>query len=142
MKIIKYDPKYRDDMLFMYLSAKDALGSVPKLRDDLLDIENCYIASGDMFWLALDDNDRVVGCVGIKSEDDFVWLRRLFIKPNLKHQGIGTALLHVAEEFAREKGVHEIRIHMGDKERYFESWNFYPKHGYELYAPRYMRKKI
>ena len=142
MKIIKYDDRYRDDLFYMYLSAKDALGGLPKLRDDLFDINVNYISVGDMFWLAIDDNDRVIGCVGVRSEDNFMWLRRLFIKPTLKRQGIGSALLAVAEDFARAKGVQEIRVHLGDKERYYESWNFYPKHGYEMYLPRYMKKKI
>lgn len=142
MIIIPYDSKYRDDMIFMYLSAKDAIGSVPKLRDDLLNIENCYIAGGDMFWLAIDDNNRVIGCVGVKSEDDSVWLRRLFIKPEHKRKGIGSALLAVAEDFAKTKGMHEIRVHLGNKDKYFESWSFYPKHGYKLYEPNYMKKDI
>ena len=29
MKIIEYEDKYRDDMIFMVLEAKDALGRVP-----------------------------------------------------------------------------------------------------------------
>lgn len=31
MKIIKYEDKYRDDMIFMILEAKNALGRVPGL---------------------------------------------------------------------------------------------------------------
>ena len=38
MKIIKYEDKYRDDMIFMILEAKNALGRVPGLNEDLLDI--------------------------------------------------------------------------------------------------------
>ena len=29
MKIIKFEDKYRDDMIFMVLSAKNALGRIP-----------------------------------------------------------------------------------------------------------------
>ena len=36
MKIIKYEDKYRDDMIFMILEAKNALGRVPGLNEDLL----------------------------------------------------------------------------------------------------------
>ena len=39
MKIIKYEEKYRDDMIFMILEAKNALGRVPGLNEDLLDSE-------------------------------------------------------------------------------------------------------
>lgn len=38
MKIIKYEDKYRDDMIFMILEAKNTLGRVDGLNEDLLDI--------------------------------------------------------------------------------------------------------
>ena len=37
--IIPYDEKYRDDMIFMVLEAKDALGRIPRLNEDLLDVQ-------------------------------------------------------------------------------------------------------
>lgn len=61
MRIVQFDNKYRDDMIFMILEAKNALGRVPGLNEDLLDIKKNYLDKGDMFWLALDDNDRVMG---------------------------------------------------------------------------------
>ena len=64
MKIIPYDARYRDDMIFMVLQAKDALGRVPRLNEDLLDVPGNYLNRGDGFWLALDEGDRVIGCVG------------------------------------------------------------------------------
>ena len=37
--IIKlYEEKYRDDLIFMVLQAKDALGRIPSINADLLDI--------------------------------------------------------------------------------------------------------
>ena len=90
MKIIAYEDNYRDDLIFMILEAKNALGRVPGLNSDLLDIKKNYMENGDMFWLAVDDNDRVIGSVGYRSIDgtDEVWLHRLFVKYNLKHEGI------------------------------------------------------
>lgn len=142
MKIIEFDPKYKEDMIDMYLSAKEAISSVPQVREDLLNIETSYFARGDMFWLALDDSDRVVGCIGITREGDFAWLKRLSVKPDLKRNGIGSALLSVAENFVKDNGISEIHVHLGDEVRYFESYHFYPKHGYELYSPRHMKKCI
>ena len=59
MKIVKYEDKYRDDMIFMILEAKNALGRVPGLNKDLLDIKRNYLDVVDMFWLAIDEQDRV-----------------------------------------------------------------------------------
>lgn len=41
--IIPYNEKYRDDMIFMVLEAKDAFGRVPGLNEDLLDVQKNYI---------------------------------------------------------------------------------------------------
>lgn len=47
--IIPYEESYRDDMIFMVLEAKDALGRIPTLNGDLLDIQKNYLDAGDMF---------------------------------------------------------------------------------------------
>lgn len=85
MKIISYEDKYRDDMIFMVLEAKDALGRVPTLNEDLLDISKCYLEKGDLFWVALDEQDRVIGCVGYNAIPDTaeVMLHRLYVKASL-----------------------------------------------------------
>lgn len=141
MRIIPYEEAYRDDMIFMVLEAKNALGRVPGLNMDLLDIKGNYLDKGDMFWLALSENDRVIGCIGYNAipDSDEVMLHRLYVKYSLKRQGIGTALLRTAEEHIRVMGKTAIHVHLGGKD-YFESHSFYPKHGYAEYAPSYMKK--
>ncbi len=144
MQIIKFEPKYRDDLIFMILEAKNALGRTPGLNEDLLDIQKNYLDKGDMFWIALDDSDRVIGSVGynsIENSNDVV-LHRLFVKYNLKHHCIGIALLLHTEEYLKNIGKKKIIIHLGDKEHFFESWNFYPKHGYREFKQSYMMKHI
>ena len=141
--IIPYAEKYRDDMIFMVLEAKDALGSIPRLNEDLLDIQKNYLDTGDMFWLAVDENDRVIGCVGYNSVPDTreVRLHRLYIKAARKRQGIGTRLLQTVEQHLRERGKTAAHVHLGGKE-YFESRSFYPKHGYREYALDMMKKEF
>lgn len=142
MNIIPYEEKYRDDMIFMVLEAKNALGRIPTLNSDLLDIKGNYLAQGDPFWLALDGNGRVIGCIGYNTVDErTIRLHRLYVKCNLKRQGIGTALLHTAEDHARKRGMKVIHLHLGGKE-YYESRSFYPKHGYQEYQPSWMRKVL
>lgn len=144
MKIIPFIPKYRDDMIFMILEAKNALGRVPGLNPDLLDIEKYYIDKGDMFWLAIDENNRVIGSVGYSTNANTaeVTLHRLFVKYNLKHQGIGTALLKTAEAYIKAQGKSAIYVHLGDRLQWYESHSFYPKHGYTEYKENYMKKEL
>ncbi len=143
MRIIPFEEKYRDDMIFMVLEAKNALGRVPRLNEDLLDIQRSYLENGDMFWLALDKNDRVIGCVGYQSivGTTEVKLHRLYVKASKKRQGIGTSLLYTVERYLKEQGKTAIHVHLGGKE-YFESHCFYPKHGYAAYAPNMLKKEL
>ncbi len=133
MNITKFEPKYRDDLIFMILEAKNALGRVPGLNEDLLDIQKNYFDKGDMFWIALDDNDRVIGSVGYNSiaNSDDVVLHRLFVKYNLKHQGIGTALLKTAEQWAKENNIEVILLNSGlpreDAHAFYESQGYFKK---------------
>lgn len=145
MKIIPYDEAYRDDMVFMVLLAKDALGRKPTINPDLLDVKGSYLDRGDGFWLAIDENDRVVGCVGYSLTDGTTeaFLHRLYVKPGLKRTGIGSRLLETAENAMRERGVTVSKVHLGwPREMWFESWSFYPKHGYAEYEPRHMEKRL
>jgi len=143
MTIIPYEESFRDDMIFMVLEAKDALGRIPRLNADLLDVPGFYLDRGDMFWLALDENRRVIGCVGYETLEDpkEVKLHRLYVKCSCKRQGIGTALLHRAEDHLRDQGKTTVYVHLGGPE-YFESYRFYPKHGYVPCAPSVMKKTL
>ena len=144
MRIIPYERRYRDDLIFMVLEAKDALGRIPTLNEDLLDIQHCYIDRGDAFFVAVDEQDRVIGCIGFNAVEgtNEVFLHRLYVKVAMKRQGIGARLLLEAETCIREKGKTRIRVHLGEKSSYSESYQFYPKHGYVEYAPRYMMKEL
>ena len=144
MKIIPYQDSYRDDMIFMVLQAKDALGRKPGLNEDLLDVPGNYWQRGDGFWLSIDENDRVIGCVGytiVNSREAF--LRRLYVKAGRKHQGIGTLLLQTAEAAMRERGIMTVKVHLGSPpEQWRESYHFYPKYGYQQQEAGYMQKKL
>ena len=145
MIIKPYEEIYRDDLIFMVLQAKDALGRKPTINPDLLDIQGNYFARGDHFWIAVNEEDRVIGCIGYSRTDDprEAFLHRLYVKASEKHKGIGTRLLQTAETEMRKQGIAVSLVHMGSpREQWFESYAFYPKHGYREYMPRYMRKAL
>ena len=145
MTIKPYEEKYKDDLISMVWQAKEALGRVPTINPDLYDIVANYFNKGTAFWIAVDNNDRVVGCVGYSKTEcpTEAFLHRLFVLPSEKRKGIGTALLKIAEVEMKQKGISVALVHLGEpKEQWFESYHFYPKHGYREYAPRYMRKEL
>ena len=141
-KIKQYDDFYRDDMIFMVLSAKDALKKIPSINPDLLDIKTNYIDKGDMFWVALGENNRVIGCVGYETIKPLeARIHRLYIKPELKRQGIGSALLETLVKHVKEKGYNKLSIHTGD-EKYWESKLFYKAKGFIEVEPNILERDI
>jgi len=128
-QIIPFESSYRDDMIFCLLSAKDALGRIPRINEDLLDISKNYFDKGNMFWLAIDDNNRVVGMLGVNIiSSNEAWLRRLYVKPTLKRNGLGRALLTTAENYVRQNGV--ATLHTRTAADYHEASKFYPAQGF------------
>ena len=141
MKIIPFEEKYRDDMIYMVLSAKNAIGRIPRINEELLDIKKYYFDKGHPFWIALDEFDRVIGCIGTKNdENNNLFLSHLFVKYDLKRHGIGSKLLEVAEDSAKARGYREIHTHISKE--YLESHIFYPKHGYKEYKELYLKKEL
>ena len=145
MQIKLYEEKYRDDLISMVRQAKAALGRVPSVNPDLFDVKANYFDQGTSFWIAVDDSDSVVGCIGysLTEHSGEAFLHRLFVLPSEKRKGIGTSLLKTAEEEMKKRGITVSLVHLGEpKEHWFESYRFYPKHGYREYAPRYMKKEL
>ena len=106
-----------------------------------MDLDGAYFSKGDCFWIMVDDRDRVVGSVGCNLlPNGEAAIHRLYVKANMKRQGLGSQLLQVAEDFAKAHGRTVMKLHLGEKNSYFESRYFYPKHGYVEYRPDYMRK--
>lgn len=141
MEIKIFEQKYRDDMIFMILEAKNALGRIPRLNEDLLDIFTNYISTGNLFWIAIDDNDRVIGGIGTKivSQNE-MWLKRLYVKSSMKRQGIGKELYKKVEEFAIQKGIDTIYTRFSSD--YIEAQKFYPSMGFTEIATYEMVKHL
>ena len=97
MRIIPFEEKYRDDMIYMVLSAKNALGRVPRLNEEFLDIKKAYFDKEQPFWIALDEFDRVIGCIGTRIDDEGnIFLSHLYVKFDFKRHKIGSKLLELA----------------------------------------------
>ena len=141
MEIKLFERKYRDDMIFMILEARNALGRIPHLNEDLLDIVANYISIGNMFWMAIDSNDRVIGTIGTKIIlQNEMWLKRFYVKSTMKRHGIGKKLYIKAEEFAKQKGIDTIHTRFSSD--YVEAQRFYPTIGFIETAPYEMAKHL
>jgi ribosomal protein S18 acetylase RimI-like enzyme len=76
-----------------------------------------YASHGDAFCLAAEKDNKLVSFLtaritmhpileGIAGE-----IEELYVQPNVRHKGIGTALVSQAVYLLREKGASTIRVH-------------------------------
>lgn len=57
-----------------------------------------------------------------------LWLKRLYVKPEMKRTGIGSALLNTVYDFAKTKGI--VSIHTRFADDYEEALHFYSAQGF------------
>lgn len=143
MKIIAYDKKYDDNIIALMARSKHALGKVkPSINDDILDIQANYIDKGDKFFLGIEDN-TLIAMIGYNIlSDNTAVLHRFYIRPDLKRHGYGSQMLEFIENDLICRGIKTVLVHLGEYEYYFESYNFYAKHGYIFYEDRRMKKEL
>jgi putative acetyltransferase len=66
-----------------------------------------------LFFIARLDGEAV-GCGGIAFEDGFAELKRMYVRPHKREQGIGRAILARLEEAAGARGVDRMVLETGD----------------------------
>ena len=101
---------------------------------DLEDVERAF----DAFWVAESDGS-VVGCVGLRSdvlvlEGTDCSLERLYVLPDARGSGLGSALLQAAVAGARGLGF--ARMEIWSDKLLTEAHRLYERHGAEVVAER------
>jgi len=102
----------------------DLLGGI---RTDEAGLKTLMQAQGGVI-LKYMENDKMLGCVYLKKEDDKLYLGMLTVVPTLQNKGIGKILLAAAEEEAGKRNC--TAIFMSVISIRTELINWYKKHGY------------
>lgn len=75
---------------------------------DLENVEKNYGQKNEGFWVVEQDG-RIVGVAGVKQEDgSTALLRRLFVNPNYRGRGIGSALVKEVLDFCKEHSYKKV----------------------------------
>jgi GNAT superfamily N-acetyltransferase len=78
---------------------------------DLMDLDAHYFARGGSFDVALDRVGAIVGCCGMKAMANGAFeLRKMYIRQDLRGQGLGQRLLDRALAWARARGVARVEL--------------------------------
>ena len=131
------DAPFVRDLVF---SALDEFG----LRDchegcdqDLDDLEASYPARGGFFDVLVNENDQVVGSVGVFPRGDATCeLRKMYLRPQFRGQGHGKMLLDHAIQKARSLGF--TRMELETSSRLTRAIELYRRNGFEPFHPSAM----
>ena len=78
-------------------------------------------------WVA-QRGDHLVGLLVVEPTDDHLLLENVAVLPRAQRLGVGSRLLQLAEEQARERGLSEVRLYTN--EAMTENLAYYSRRGY------------
>jgi len=100
------------------------------LREEIDRIAEYYRERQGGFWVAV-DSDRIVGMFGLEpSSTDAMELRRMYVDPHLRRQGIARKMLQFAEDECRRRKRAAMDLSTSEVQR--EALSLYRNAGYRL----------
>ena len=127
MSIVPLEPTHADGFRSLVADTLREFGFEPdpELDNDLDDPASTYIA----VWVALSGGE-VIGSVALLEDgDDTVVLKRMYLRPDQRGQGLGKRLLAIALDWARANNVQVVRL--DTSERMVAAQRLYEAHGFE-----------
>lgn len=91
-----------------------------------------YNTPGNKYWVAEDEEGRIVGGVGIgelEGSPDVCELQKMYCLPEVRGTGVANQLIEAAFEFAKK---HYRKCYLETFENMIPARKFYKKHGFEL----------
>lgn len=107
---------------------------------DLDDLVASYADAGGCFDLLVDDEDRLVGTVGLLPlSETQLELRKMYLHPAARGQGHGRRLLEHALNWARQHGYRELCLETASA--LTEAIALYRAYGFERYTPPHLARR-
>jgi len=103
---------------------------VLSLREEIDRISEYYSERQGSFWVAFIDA-KIIGMFGLEqSGPTAMELRRMYVDPDQRRDGIGRKLLHFAENQCRANNFHQLELSTSEAQP--EALLFYRNSGFEL----------
>ena len=79
-------------------------------------------------WVLVEGDDTT-GVLVMRPKEDHLFVETVAVRTGWQGEGLGRMLMEFAEEVARDRGLHEIRLYTNEKMT--ENLHFYRSLGYE-----------
>jgi len=83
------------------------------IHTDIRQIEKVYFSTGGRFWVIKEEENKIIGTIGLKiidEEDGICEIKRFFILPEHQGKGIGKLLMRKAVDYAASMNLKKIRL--------------------------------
>ena len=144
MKILSYKDDFK--MKLVHLIAQNAIALAKlKNREKNIDLDaanedlNYFLKNKFPIFLAINDNNDILGFTVCRIDENVVWDERLYVIPEERRKGIASALFKRAEQVAIELGGNSLYnwVHPNNE----KSIPFLKKQGYEVLNLIEIRKR-
>jgi GNAT superfamily N-acetyltransferase len=135
-EIAPWSPADRDAVLaFIVAIQRGEFGIDISAEDqpDLADVGGAYQAGGGEFWVARTGGEVAGTIAAIRTADDAVALRKMFVAAEHRGDGLAARLMETLVEWARAEGVRTI--YLGTTAVMSAAHRFYAKHGFARIDP-------
>ena len=103
----------------------------------VLSSEDMKDEQNDILIAAFDDDEMLGCCVLKKSEKGAIKLRQMAVRSQLQGKGIGSSIIHFAENIIRDNGYMEIKMDARSN-----AINFFENKGYTTYGKEFTKLGI
>jgi len=131
-EIIQFEDKYKESLIEFILSIQQNEFNIAisrTVQPDLENIQKQYLRSGGQFWIAVNDSDEIIGCVGlVKLSNNSSALKKMFVNSNHRNLKIGKKLLNKVVETAEQNNIKTI--YLGTIDKFISAQYFYSNNGF------------
>jgi N-acetylglutamate synthase-like GNAT family acetyltransferase len=132
MLITSYKGKYKEQVIRLILDIQNneaGIGLSLKEQPDLDNIEQSYMAAGGNFWVAVNEQNKVVGTIALMNKKNgYAILKKFFVHSDYRSQKVGLKLYLALLDFCNQHNIKSIILDTPSVAS--ASHRFYEKNGF------------
>jgi N-acetylglutamate synthase-like GNAT family acetyltransferase len=126
MKIRLYKKEDKNQVInLISVSLEEIFHEKASNLEDLEDIKNNFIK----LWI-LEENNKIIGTVGIKNQNAQIRISRLYLKKSERGKGLGKMLMNKALSYCKKQKLKKIFLTTYEK---MNSQGFYENIGFKVF---------
>lgn len=132
--ISNYKKKYKEqvvDLIFSIWNKEHKFSVSYESKPDLFNIEDFYSGLKGNFWIAVTNDDKVIGSIAIENlNSGNCALKRMFVRKDFRGKGVAQTLFNQALEWAKSLDVKNVYLST-NQEKSATAIRFYKKNNFQ-----------